>query len=130
MGIDKVEFNQKGTTVSSDDRRVGSCTRLTHIPKGLGTMEALHSFVAISSIYLPDAIATLQCSMDAQTLEEACNRAQEAHAVLKTLLKLSEEAALELKTLHRPTSQTQEAEAVLRCLLLTSESAQPELKKA
>jgi hypothetical protein len=92
-------------------------------------METINSFVAIRSIYLPDAIASLKCAMEAHTLEEACSRAQEAHAVLDSLLKLSQEAAFELNALYRPPNQTQEAEAVLTCLLLTSGSTQPELEK-
>jgi len=102
---------------------------LTDIPKGSRKMETIDNFVAISAIYLPDAIATLKCAMEAQTREEACNRAQEAHALLKSLLKLSQEAALELKALYRPTNPTQEAEAVLKCLLLTSGSALPGLER-
>ncbi len=68
-------------------------------------MEKLHSFVAIVNIYLPDAIATLKCLMEAQTFEEALNRAQEAHAVLESLLKLSQETAFDLKSLSQPIKQ-------------------------
>ncbi len=95
-------------------------------------METINNFVAMSTIYLSDAIATLKCAMEAQTREEACNRALEAHAVLKSLLTLSREAACQLKALDqqvRPANQTQEAEAVLKCLLLTPGSASPELER-
>jgi hypothetical protein len=83
-------------------------------------MEALNSFVAISSIYLPDAVCALKCATEAQTLEVARDRILEATTVITCLLKLSQEAALELKAMHRPISHTQEAEAVLKCLLQTS----------
>jgi hypothetical protein len=92
-------------------------------------METVNNFVAISTIYLPDAIATLKCAMEARTLEQACDRAQEAHAVLESLMRLSEQASIEMKTLFRPASQTKEAEAVLKCLQLTSRSSVPELEK-
>jgi hypothetical protein len=93
-------------------------------------METTNNFVAISGIYLPDAIATLKRAMEAHTCEEACNRAQEARAVLQSLLKLSKEAAFELKALYRPPNETQEAEAVLKCLRLASGSTSPESEKA
>jgi hypothetical protein len=92
-------------------------------------METINSFVATSTLYLPDAIATLKCAMEARTLEEARDRAQEAHAVLQSLLKLTQEAAFELKALHRPANQTREAEVVLKCLQLTSDPASLQSEK-
>ncbi len=83
-------------------------------------MEAVDSFVALSTIYLPDAIATLNYAAKAQTLEAACDRVQEANAVLDCLLRLSQEAASELKALSRPSGEMQEAEAVLKCILRTT----------
>jgi hypothetical protein len=92
-------------------------------------MEAFNGFVALSMIYLPDAITTLKSAAAAQTLEEARDRVQEADAVLNGLLKLSRQVSSELKAPYRPASLTQEAEAVLKCLLQTSESTAPELKQ-
>jgi hypothetical protein len=80
-------------------------------------MEVFNSYVAFSNVYLPDAITTLKYGAEAQTLEDARDRIQEAATILACLLKLSQEAALELKASNRPVSQTQEAEAVLKCLL-------------
>jgi len=69
--------------------------------------EKLHSFVAMTNIYLPDAIASLKCLIKAQTFEEARDRAQEAHAVLECLLKLSQETAFDLTSLYQPIKQAQ-----------------------
>jgi hypothetical protein len=79
-------------------------------------MDAFDNFVALSGIYLPDAITTLEHGMRAETVDDARDRAKEACAILECLLALSRTAAAELRMSEPLTGQLQEAEAVLRCM--------------